>query len=112
MTVPDNALTQLRRGVLEHCVLALVSGEPRYGYELVTQLSEAGLIASEGSLYPLLSRLRKEGLVETSWQESTGGPPRRYYSLSPRGASALAAFRTSWTDFTAAVDSLLKGSNS
>lgn len=90
-------------------MLALVSGEPRYGYELVSELSAAGLIASEGTLYPLLSRLRKEGLVETTWQESSGGPPRRYYSLTPQGTQALTNFRNSWRDFTAAVDSILEG---
>ncbi|MFZ2501994.1 MAG: PadR family transcriptional regulator [Nocardioides sp.] len=108
MTVADNSVTQLRRGVLEHCVLALLAGEPRYGYDLVTELSEAGLIASEGTLYPLLSRLRKEQLVETTWQESSGGPPRRYYSLSPRGESAVAGFRPAWTDFKRSVDDILE----
>lgn len=108
MTV-SSGLSQLRRGVLESCVLALVNGEPRYGYDLATELSEAGLIASEGTLYPLLSRLRKEGMVETTWQESSGGPPRRYYSLTPRGSQALVDFRHSWRDFTRSVEAILEG---
>lgn len=102
-------LSQLRRGVLESCVLALISGEPRYGYDLATELSKAGLVASEGTLYPLLSRLRKEGLVATTWQESTGGPPRRYYSLTPGGAASLESFRHSWAEFARSVDVILEG---
>jgi len=102
-------VAQLRRGVLEHCVLALLEGEERYGYDLVTELSEAGLLASEGTMYPLLSRLRKVELVETSWRESTSGPPRRYYSLTPRGRDALAAFRAAWCDFKSSVDTIMEG---
>ena len=63
--------------MLEHCVLALLEHEERYGYDLVTELSEAGLVASEGTIYPLLSRLRKDALVQTSWRESPAGPPRQ-----------------------------------
>ncbi len=102
-------VAQLRRGVLEHCVLALLEGEERYGYDLVTELSEAGLLASEGTMYPLLSRLRKVELVETSWRESTSGPPRRYYSLTPRGQDAVVAFRVAWSDFKGSVDTIMEG---
>lgn len=109
MASTDTAVTQLRRGVLEHCVLALLEGEERYGYDLVTQLSAVGLLASEGTMYPLLSRLRKEQLVVTTWQESPSGPPRRYYSLTPRGKDALAGFRTSWRELKHSVDHILEG---
>ncbi|MGO0576825.1 PadR family transcriptional regulator [Ornithinimicrobium panacihumi] len=101
------AMTQLRRGVIEHCVLALLEHEERYGYDLVTELSEAGLLASEGTIYPLLSRLRKDGTVQTSWRESPTGPPRRYYSLTDQGRRALADFTRSWTDFKNSVDQIL-----
>ena len=101
------ALTQLRRGVLEHCVLALLQDEERYGYDLVIELSDAGLLASEGTIYPLLSRLRKEELVRTSWQESPSGPPRRYYALTAQGRDALRDFTRSWTDFRSNVDQIL-----
>jgi PadR family transcriptional regulator len=107
----DSAVAQLRRGVLEYCVLALLGDEERYGYDLVTELSDAGLVASEGTIYPLLSRLRKEELVATSWQESPTGPPRRYYRLSSRGRTALEQFRGSWSDFKTAVDGVLEGRN-
>lgn len=105
----ERALTQLRRGVLEHAVLALLADRERYGYDLVTELSDAGLVASEGSVYPLLSRLRKEDLVQTTWRESESGPARRYYRLSPAGEAALAEFRVAWTQFSTSVDAVLTG---
>lgn len=104
---PTPAVTQLRKGALEHCVLALLQGRERYGYDLVTELAEAGLLASEGTIYPLLSRLRKDELVETTWQESPTGPPRRYYALTPQGARALADFRSAWAEFKNSVDDIL-----
>lgn len=104
-------LGQLRRGVLEYCVLALLAQDERYGYDLVVALSEAGLVASQGSVYPLLSRLRRDDLVETTWRESTDGPPRRYYRLTAAGAAALDAFRPAWAEFSSHVDRLLKGAS-
>ena len=109
MGAAESAVTQLRRGALEHCVLALLEGEQRYGYDLVTELSAAGLVASEGTMYPLLSRLRKDALGETPWQESPSGPPRRYYSLTPAGKEALSGFRASWSEFKSSVDRILEG---
>lgn len=102
-------MAQLRRGVLEHCVLALLEGEARYAYDLVSDLGEAGLVASEGTVYPLLSRLRRDGLVETVWRESVAGPPRRYYSLTLNGRDSLDAFRRSWRDFRTSVDRIVDG---
>ncbi len=107
----DIDLTQLRRGVLVACVLALLEGEERYGYDLVNELSAAGLVASEGSVYPLLSRLRRDELVATTWRESVSGPPRRYYSLTAGGERTLAAFRGAWGDFRSSVDTILEGTN-
>ncbi|MEZ5192609.1 MAG: PadR family transcriptional regulator [Nocardioides sp.] len=94
--------------MLEHCVLALLAGGERYGYDLVAELSAAGLLASEGTIYPLLSRLRKEQLVKTAWRESPSGPPRRYYALTERGQVALDGFRPAWAEFSSAVDKLLE----
>src|SRR3954451_24039092 len=100
-------LSQLRRGVLEYCVLALLRERPHYGFDLVRQLSEAdGLLTSEGTIYPLLSRLRKDGLVTTTWQESAPAPPRRYYALTEGGRLALTAFVRDWTTFSQGVDRL------
>lgn len=109
MRAQDAAVTQLRRGVLEHCVLALLADAPRYGYDLVIELAESGLLASEGTMYPLLTRLRKDELVATEWVESPSGPPRRYYSLTAKGEHALAGFRQSWQNFTRSVDAIMEG---
>lgn len=101
-------IPQLRRGVLEFCVLALLREEERYGFELVRALSDAeGLVTTEGTLYPLLGRLRREDAVETTWRESASGPPRRYYRLTPAGHDALSAFVTEWARFRDSVDTIL-----
>lgn len=106
---PDKLLAQMRRGAIEYCVLALLRDRDRYGFELTRALAEAdGLVTSEGTVYPLLARLRREGLVETFWQESTQGPPRRYYHLTGNGRSALAMFSLQWKRFRHAVDGLLE----
>lgn len=101
-------VTQLRRGALEYCVLALLRDEARYGVELIRQLSNVdGMVTSEGTIYPLLSRLRRAELVDTFWRESDAGPPRRYYRLTPAGKAALDDFAEQWIRFRDAVDSLL-----
>ena len=98
-------LTQMRRGTLQYCVLALLAEEERYGFDLVRALSEAdGMVTSEGTIYPLLSRLRRDGLVESTWQESPSGPPRRYYRLTESGRAALEGFKREWDRFRDAVD--------
>lgn len=98
-------LTQMRRGTLQYCVLALLAEEERYGFDLVRALSEAdGMVTSEGTIYPLLSRLRRDGLVESTWQESPSGPPRRYYRLTEGGRAALEGFKREWDRFRDAVD--------
>ncbi len=103
-----NPITQLRRGVLEFCVLSLLKDEARYGFDLVRQLGEVeGMVTSEGTIYPLLSRLRRDGWVTTSWQESDSGPPRRYYALSDDGRRALRGFSGEWARFRDSVDHLL-----
>src|SRR2546423_392976 len=80
---------QLRGGTLEYCVLSLLAGEERYGFELIKLLGDVeGMVTTEGTIYPLLSRLRRDGLVETTWQESLSGPPRRYYRTTPAGRDA------------------------
>lgn len=103
-----NQLTELRRGVLEHCVLAVVRQKESYAFEIVRVLSDAGgLVTSEGTIYPLLSRLRRDGLVQTTWRESGLGPPRRYYRLTGEGERALDAFVRDWNRFRDAVNAVL-----
>lgn len=104
---PGNAqkvMSQLRRGVLEYCVLALLRDGRRYGIEILRGLGEVdAMVTSEGTIYPLMSRLRREDLVETSWQESASGPPRKYYELTESGSRALDEFTSEWSRFNAAV---------
>lgn len=104
----EKLLAQMRRGAIEYCVLALLQSEDRYGFELTRQLSEAdGLVTSEGTVYPLLTRLRNDGLVDTYWQESTEGPPRRYYRITTNGKRALNSFTEQWARFRDSVDDIL-----
>ena len=109
MAVTTAVAAQLRRGVLEYCVLALLLDDDRYGFELVRTLSAVdGMVTSEGTVYPLLSRLKKEGLVATTWRDSDSGPPRKYYAITAGGRLALAQFQQEWRGFRAAVDSFLE----
>jgi PadR family transcriptional regulator PadR len=101
-------LTELRRGVLEHCVLAVVRRKEAYAFDIVRALSSAGgLVTSEGTIYPLLSRLRRDGLVATTWRESDAGPPRRYYRITNDGERTLDAFVGDWERFRDSVDGVL-----
>ena len=96
--------SQIRRGTLELCVLALIAQKPRYGYDLVSALERWELLATtEGTLYPLLRRLQREGKVEASWQESAAGPPRKYYRLTPHGRDLLERMAADWTELSEAV---------
>jgi PadR family transcriptional regulator PadR len=101
---------QLRRGVLELAILALLGREPSYGYQIVTQIASAPqLAAGEGTIYPLLRRLKREALVETFWQESASGPPRQYYRLTARGRGALQVMHGEWEALVAAMRLHLDG---
>lgn len=101
-------LAQMRRGAIEYCVLALLRDQDRYGLELARTLAEAdGLVTSEGTVYPLLTRLRREGLVDATWEESPTGPPRRYYRITKDGRAALRAFSLQWERFRDTVDAML-----
>ena len=96
--------SQLRRGVLELCVLQMLRREPSYGYEIVTTLNALGpLSAGENTVYPLLRRLRADGLLDTFMRESPNGPPRQYYRLTADGRKQLAALSKEWDAMAAAV---------
>ena len=100
--------SQMLRGVLDLCLLAVVLDEPAYGYEMTRRLRQRGLsIVGEGSIYPLLGRLEREGLVATHRAASDGGPPRKYYSASQSGQRALAEGVRGWRDVRGEVDSVL-----
>jgi PadR family transcriptional regulator, regulatory protein PadR len=100
--------SQLLRGVLDLCLLAVMAEGPAYGYEMTKRLRARGLsIVGEGSIYPLLGRLERDGLVETRREASNGGPPRKYYSLSPEGQRALETGVEEWKAARDAVDGAL-----
>lgn len=105
--------SQLLKGVLDMCLLSLIAREPSYGYEMVNKLSERGLeLVSEGSIYPLLSRLQKKGLIEGYFVESKEGPPRKYYRALPAGRAQLEEWIGEWSRVSAGVEAVLNGGTS
>jgi PadR family transcriptional regulator PadR len=103
----EGLATQLRKGVIEYCVLAMLRNTSRYGGELIQLMrSQDGLLTSEGTIYPLLSRMRADGLVDTEWRETPGGSPRRYYRLTKAGQQAVLEFQREWARFRATVDDI------
>ena len=99
---------QLKKGVLELCVLALLSRGDAYGYELASRLAE-GIGMGEGTIYPLMRRMQADGLVATYLVESSAGPSRKYYRLTDAGRTSFETQKTEWTAFSAAVDAILGG---
>lgn len=105
----DRDLTELRRGVLGPCVLALLEERTRFGLELVRDLASAdSLLTSEGTVYPLLNRMRDAGLVTSEWRDEVSERPRRYYAITAEGRRHLAAFREEWPRFSATVSEVLR----
>lgn len=105
-------LANLRRGTLEYCVLASLADGPLYGLDIARRLGRVpGLFESEGTLYPLLARLRRSGWVTTRLQESEAGAARRYYDLTAEGRLACESFRDVWAEFSRGVTSVLEGTS-
>ncbi|MBN1437446.1 MAG: PadR family transcriptional regulator [Sedimentisphaerales bacterium] len=103
----DNWSTQLRKGMLELCVLNAIKGKSLYGYDIVRRLRDIkGLVISEGTIYPILSRLKREGFVGTTLKESSEGPARKYYELTGKGKQMLSQMNDSWKDIKDGVDKL------
>ncbi|MEU8257292.1 PadR family transcriptional regulator [Micromonospora inaquosa] len=102
----DPKLVALRRGLLEPLVLAAVESQQRYAAEILAALQAAGFPAQEGTLYPLLSKLRRDGLVHHEWRESPSGPPRKYFSLTDAGRGQLAAFRDYWNELSHMINTI------
>ena len=99
----ENAKAQMRKGVLEYCILSILSKNDSYASDIIKKMKEAKLIVVEGTLYPLLTRQKNAGLLTYRWEESTQGPPRKYYELAPQGADFLKELDTSWEDLVSAV---------
>ena len=105
--------SQLLKGVLDMCLLAIISEEPSYGYEMADKLSKRGLdLASEGSIYPTLSRMQRSSLIEGYFVEADGsGPARKYYRIAQQGVERLAEWKSEWIGLRDGVDQVLKGAN-
>lgn len=107
--MPAQPSSQWLRGVLDLCLLAVVEHEPAYGYEMTTRLTEAGLgVVADGSIYPALGRLERDGLVTSFRVPGEGGPPRKYYEISTPGRKALEHGRINWAEFVTGVASVLR----
>ncbi len=100
----ENTKAQMRKGILEYCILAVLSNQEAYPTDIINKLKEAKLIVVEGTLYPLLTRLKNDGLLTYRWEESTSGPPRKYYRLTDEGQNFLAELHNTWKDLAEAVN--------
>ena len=104
----ENVKAQMRKGVLEFCILSILSKNDAYATDILNKLKESELIVVEGTLYPLLSRQKNAGLLSYRWEESTQGPPRKYYAITDKGKDVLTELEVTWRKLIEAVDSILK----
>jgi PadR family transcriptional regulator PadR len=106
----ENTQVQMRKGILEYCILHIISRGEVYASDMLYELTNARMIVVEGTLYPLLTRLKNAGLVEYKWVESKSGPPRKYYTLTDMGNSFLAGLTETWNDLVHSTESITKRS--
>lgn len=106
--VTENVRSQMRKGVLEYCILCLLAKEDAYASSLLTRLKDANMIVVEGTLYPLLIRQKNQGLLTYRWEESPQGPPRKYYSLTDKGREQLAQMDDAWREIIATIEEIRK----
>ena len=104
----ENTASQMRKGVLEYCILAIIKRGEAYPSDIIEQMKESGLNILEGTLYPLLTRLKNAGHLTYRWVESSSGPPRKYFSLTPQGEDFFKELESTWKELASAVDSLTK----
>ena len=104
----DNIKSQMRKGFLEYCILLIIDKKPAYASDIIVELKNAELIVVEETLYPLLTRLKNSGLLEYAWQESTQGPPRKYYTLTSEGKAFLAELESAWEEIKNVIDIVKK----
>ncbi len=105
----ENSKAQMRKGILEYCILLILSREDAYTTDIINLLKESKLIVVEGTLYPLLTRQKNAGLLGYRWEESTQGPPRKYYTITELGKKYLKELDKSWTELVESIDSIKKG---
>lgn len=99
----NNIKSQMRKGLLEYCILSIISREEAYASDILDTLKQANLLVVEGTLYPLLTRMKNEELLTYRWQESTSGPPRKYYALTEQGQELLTQLHDEWKSIQKAV---------
>ena len=107
--IVENTQTQMRKGILEYCILSIISRGEIYASDIIAELTKAKMLVVEGTLYPLLTRLKNNGLLTYNWQESTSGPPRKYYILSPAGLEVLTRLDSTWQELSYAVETAIEG---
>lgn len=105
----ENVKAQMRKGILEYCILAILARGDSYAPKIIAELKEAKMIVVEGTLYPILTRQKNLGLLSYRWQESTQGPPRKYYSLTAEGMEYLALLDEAWDEMVEQVKSIRSG---
>ncbi len=104
----ENTQVQMRKGILEFCILHVISRGEVYASDMLEELTSAKIMIVEGTLYPLLTRLRKAGLVDYKWVESNSGPPRKYYTLTPEGQGFLSTLSTTWEELVSSTTSIIQ----
>lgn len=106
MINPENTKAQMRKGILEYCILTVLSKKEAYPSDIIEELKKAKLIVVEGTLYPLLTRLKNDGLLKYNWVESVSGPPRKYYALTEDGTKFLTELKNTWDELQNAVQQI------
>jgi PadR family transcriptional regulator PadR len=109
--IAENTQTQMRKGILEYCILSIIARDETYASDIIAELKKAQLLVVEGTLYPLLTRLKNNGLLTYNWVESTSGPPRKYYSLSDEGRKVLEQLDATWNELVFAVQTAIGKNN-
>ena len=104
----ENAKAQMKKGVLELCILAVLKNGDAYASDLIEKLKDGNVIVVEGTLYPLLTRLKNDDLLSYRWEESTSGPPRKYYSLTQKGEQFLVDLKSTWNDLVQRINNILE----
>jgi PadR family transcriptional regulator PadR len=103
----ENTQVQMRKGILEFCILHIISRGEVYASDMLEELTAAKIMVVEGTLYPLLTRLKNAGLVEYKWVESTSGPPRKYYTLTQAGSEFLSSLQLTWTELVTSTSQIM-----
>ncbi len=107
----ENIQSQMRKGVLEYCILSIIKNGEVYPGDIIEEVKNAGLHLFEGTLYPLLNRLKNADILSYRWVESTTGPPRKYFSLTPKGLEFYELLETTWSELSTSVDILINKAN-